>query len=210
MGIDAQLLVRNPKPLSPLEVRKMSRDLVAAFGIERFCVIPPGVYDENGSHALEIVDEYVQDGPTLRPANGEQFIIVNVSSRWYGKGYERGDLPVLISIAEWLELRIQGSQIWYGGDSSGVLAKSFDACGRRELFQHFVKVGHDPYSSFFGKVGSETCAFCADAPMHGCRGGPGGVGYVCDGCGLHRLVTHDGTKTEAYGHWPDEMKASWS
>lgn len=204
MGIDAQLLVRTRKPLSPLEVRKLSRDLVAAFGVRSFYVCPPGdEFDPDGRHALEIVSEYVQDGPTILPEPGEQFVDVHVATRWYGKGYERGDLILLIAVTEWLEIRIAGCSVWYGGDSSGVLAAPFDAAARRELFAYFAARGHDPYTSAFGSAKAETCKFCADSPLHACLFGPNGTGYVCAGCGLHRLVARDGAKTEAYERWPD-------
>ena len=203
MGIDAELLVRTRPGLSTVEVRHLAVDLVEAFWSERFVVIRPDSFWPNGRHALEIVESWEQDGPTIFPDPGEQFIRVNLATRYYGPSYERGDLPSIVMIADWLERRIADAHIWYGGDSSGVLAEPFGKTEREAMIDHFSTHGHRPYSGFgMRSAGDETCSFCAGNKLVACRWGGRGNGYVCGGCDLHRLV-HNGVTSEAVGKWPD-------
>lgn len=189
MGVDAQMLVKTRGDFSPQQVRRLSVDLCEAFGADAFFMQRPGEWDDTpptGQHALEIVEKYEQDGDDILPATGEQFIEVHLSGRYYGEGYERGDLPKLIAIAEWLEHRIPDAEIFYGGDSDGICAEPFDKAARAELFAHFAKVGHRPYRGGFGSVFAKgyapICKFC-DYAMVNYGGGQGTEFYGCDGCG---------------------------
>lgn len=199
MGIDARMFVTTKSAaVTKAFVKDAAYQLAAAFGADRFFIDRDRKW--NGAHALELISEYQQDGPTLYPEPGEKLIEVNLWTRYYGHEYERGDLPFIVSVAEWLERKIPDSDIWYGGDSSGVRAKLFDHMARSRLFDHFVAVGHEPY-----RVGwdSETnglaryCDFC-DKPM--LRYGWGGRGdgeyaaFHCHGCGFDE-TTRDGGKT---------------
>src|SRR5690242_12691729 len=174
MGIDAEMFVRTMQPLSEHAVREMAWELAEAFGAERFWIFKRPNYERR---ALQIIDEWTQDGPTLHPLPGEQFIAVAPATRYYGIGYERGDLPFLIALAEWLEARIPSGSVWYGGDSSGVHAEPFDSGVRRQLFAHFAVHGHRPYDGdprvndgrrdFIGsrEIKQPICAFC-EQPMY--------------------------------------------
>lgn len=84
---------------------------------------------------------YTQDGPYLFADENETFYTVGIWTRYYGPGYERGDLMFLCSLAEWIETNIPDCEVWYGGDSSGVTIELFDEAARRELKEHFY--GHD-------------------------------------------------------------------
>lgn len=201
MGVDAEMFVRTRQPLMPEQVKLLAWEMGEAFGADRFWIFkefdPP-------CRALAIVDIYEQDGDDIVPEDGEQFIRVYPSTRYYGKGYERGDLPFLIMLAEWLERRIPSGQVWYGGDSSGICAERFDVSARTALLDHFARVGHFPYSGD-PRTGSDQsrihddglrriCNFC-EMPMR--RYGWGGSTYgafYCVGCGLDES-THDGGAT---------------
>lgn len=188
MGIDAQMFVKTKHHYSEWEVRRLSVDLCEAFWREPFFLFEPGEYDDmpNGRHALEIITKYEQDGDDIIPKRGEQFIEVHLADRYYGKGYERGPIATHIAIAEWLERRIPDAQVFYGGDSSGVLAEPFGKLEREAIFAHFAKVGHRPYhgafSSVFAKDHLPICGFCQYA-MTACGGGRDREFYGCDGCG---------------------------
>lgn len=192
MGVDAQMFVKTRNPLSEKEVRRLAVDLCEAFGADKFAIgedwpIYDDSYDKQvgkGRHSLQIIKKYNQDGPTLKPKKGEQFIEVHMWTRYYGPGYERGDLPFIIAVAEWLEIRIPGCEVWYGGDSSGINAELFDKAARSALFEHFVKGGHRAYRGYFGQGrGTQPlCGFC-DYAMNNYGGGPGVEFYGCDGCG---------------------------
>jgi len=135
------------------------------------------------------VKEYQQDGEDILPEKGEQFIEVHLAGRYYGPGYERGNLPKYISIANWLEVRIPNSSIFYGGDSSGICAEPFDAKGRAKMWAHFCQYGHRPYTGAFGSFKNEgvtLCSFCK-TPMTDTGGGGGDTYLYCAGCGKRRI-----------------------
>lgn len=208
MGVDAEMFVRTRVPLSELEVRKLSVDLVECFGTDNLMVTRPGqfTWEPEGRHALQIVDKYEQDGPDILPEPGEQFIRVHLFNRYYGRGYERGHLPAIIMVAMWLEARIPDAVIWYGGDSSGVCAEPFGPKERDELWRYFCDQGHRRYNSIWGRGEKEqTCAFCADNVMTTCMWAGDTTGYVCNGCGLHREVAGDGSIKEDPREWPREV-----
>lgn len=196
MGVDAEMFVRTRQNYTGEQVRKMAHNLAEAFGHKRFMISRPGEWDfyPNGKHCLELVDEYEQDGPSEFPAEGEQLIQVNLYTRYYGRGYERGDWPFIYSVARWLEARIPDAKVWYGGDSSGVLAYPLDDATKDELWTLFCGVGHEPYTHFFGRQAKRpNCDFCG-APMVEYYWGRPTVGFSCHGCG-HRLFTDDGGGT---------------
>lgn len=206
MGIDAEMLVRVDgsfsKNITETYVRDLAYQLASAFGHDRFWIARPGEhFGPEGRHALELVDVWEQDGPDINPEPGEKFIKVNIATRYYGINYERGDLALIIMVAEWLERKIPGVSIWYGGDSSGVVAEPFGHKERMELFEHFVKVGGEPYARAFerdktGAVRARSCAFCGGREMiqNMWGGGSKTAGVYCSGCGL-RERTDDGGET---------------
>jgi hypothetical protein len=197
MGIDAEMFVRVRPPLSEDRVRRLSYEAVSAFGTGKLWVDR-----EHGRRPIYAVDRYEQDGPTLRPKKGEQFLRLSMWARYYGEGYERGDLPTIIMLAEWLEHRVraepgnESAEVWYGGDSSGVCAAPFGAKERLALFVHFVEVGHAPYRSGWSTDSalSRRCDFC-DEPMRQYMFG-GRDGFECEGCGLQEVTPDRGRTWE--------------
>ena len=67
---------------------------------------------------------------------------------YYNVGYERGDLPEFVAVAEWLEQQIAGCRVLYGEDSSGECFP-FDTQIREELMSYYKQVGHEPYHRHF-------------------------------------------------------------
>ena len=203
MGIDARMLVRTKTTLTDDELRKLSYRISEAFYRQPFWLARPGEFEwePTGRHALSRVpDNYEQDGDPIQPVQGETLIEVHLKGRFYGKGYERGDLPTICAIAEWLEANIPESEIWYGGDSSGVTAMPFGPRERKALKAHFHKHGHLPYTSGFdmhGDVEAPKCDFCHEPML---RFGFGGsyAGFTCVGCGK-KMETRDGGKTWTEG-----------
>jgi hypothetical protein len=200
MGIDAEMFVRSTAKHTEEEVRKIAWEMCAVFGVDNFDVRRDGPY---ARHALEIVDKYEQDGPTIKPRKGETFIRVFLATRYWGPGYERGNLALILAVAEWLERKFPKGAVWYGGDSSGVCAEPLDKAARSKLMDHAASahgvdyhVGHGRYPS------GETCEFC-NVSMSEYRWGGGSTGYICLGCNLYRLVPTSGPATEAVGRWPD-------
>src|SRR5262245_24008844 len=100
MGIDAEMFVRTSQPLDSHVVRELAWELAEAFGADRFWIFNPAKTESGYERrALEIVDKWEQDGDTIYPERGEQFIAVAPATRYYGVGYERGDLPFLVGLA---------------------------------------------------------------------------------------------------------------
>jgi hypothetical protein len=204
MGVDAEMFVRVKRAVSDDEVRSLRFALGGAFGASRFWVFHrsddaapidanplrySGVGPQN-RHLLERVAVYEQDGPDIVPETGETFLQVYPATRFYGIGYERGDLPFLLSLARFLR-DITGGEVWYGGDSSGECAQPLTSEYEATLWKHFVTTQHTLYERPFGGEGitPPKCGFCGGHPMrpHGCGSV---IPYVCRGCG-NRVQTKD-------------------
>ena len=207
MGIDAQMFVRTRAVVTTEQVREWAWRACAVFGRGRFSVIRPESGHEDywpkGCRALEIVPYYGQDGPDITPEPGETLIEAFIATRYYGEGYERGDVAFLLTFAAWLERVIPGASVFYGGDSSGVCAQPFGPAEREAMLRHAASRDGARYRtiSWFGGA-SPRCEFC-DAEMTGSMSGPGVRGYHCLGCGLHTLVRDDGSSASCVDHWPE-------
>jgi hypothetical protein len=191
MGIDAEMFVRTKNKRTPQEVRKLAYKLAAAFGHESFWIWRPGEssFNEEGRHCLEIVEVYEQDGDDIVPEPGEQFIRCYPGTRYFGEGYQRGNIRLLCDIAEWLEGNL-GGEVWYGGDSSGVCAEKFDQEARQKHKRLFFESGKTwllGFSNALGDTPRPTCDFCT-VPMtqttFAGRGNPKANNvFTCLGCG---------------------------
>ncbi len=220
MGIDAEMFVRTRATISDEEVRRLSWEVAEAFGADRFWIWNHDSCS-GARRAIERVEVFdAHDAELITPELGETFLVVNPCTRFYGEGYERGDLPFLIALAQWLEIRVPGGEVWYGGDSSGEEAKPFDEARRVQLFQHFATYGHRPYAgdprtgnddhlARFSKRdqwATRTCDFCQQPMMRNGWGGDTFAAMECYGCGKSE-TTNDGGKTwkatnEVGGHAP--------
>lgn len=222
MGIDAAILIRKvPKRVVTDEwLRETSWLMCQSLGADRFWFHddqPPlhksKFYAEDAEHyglkgkKLEDGDVYTQDGPPIVAEEGECLLEVSMWSRWYGIGYERGDLIFLCSIAEWFEANLPECEVWYGGDSSGVEAEPFTEVMRKKLKNHLYSgKGRDYFNNFdkpsainpegdrheFGKP--KPCAICPGGTYHGFRNGWGTsyALYSCPGCGKSAKTTDSG------------------
>lgn len=202
MGVDARMLVKTRAPVTADQVRDWAYHLASAFGPEKFLLIrpnSPGSRHWPLQHALTIIEEYAQEGLPILPAEGETLIEVNLFGRYYGRHYERGDAPFIISVADWLERRIPGGEIWYGGDNGRL--GPFGEATRALLWQHFCEVGHTPYEDFFNRsddgIKAPVCELC-QKPMRRMGWGPKWAMFACSGCSL-QLETTDGGETYQEG-----------
>lgn len=143
---------------------------------------------------------YSDDGPReLRAAPDEVLLQLNLWGRYYGPGYERGDILTYCAIAEWLEQNIHGCEVWYGGDSGGVELKRFDAEYREELRKHlYSEEGRDYFNYGFGAANCrpKACGLCPGGKYLGSQYGSGCnyAAFNCAGCGKS-VESRDNGKT---------------
>lgn len=149
---------------------------------------------------------YAQDGDPILAMDGEVLLSVSLWSRWYGVGYERGDLLTICAVAEWLEINMAPCEVWYGGDSSGVLAEPFPESRRLELRRHlYSQAGRDYYQH--ERTGTfptpKPCGLCVPGENRFNRHGFGQsyVAVNCAGCG-RCFASRDGGNT-----WAEEKRS---
>ena len=189
MGIDARMYVRikgQHNWITEEESIRLAYELGQTFGPDNFLTLNDGHYF---CRALEIVKPLTDENPMYKVYGNkgmlgkmvifdhgnnhiakpdEQFVKINLMTRYYGEGYERGDLSLIIMVAKWLDYHLPGGAVWYGGDSpEGTNLKSFDEKMRYKLMLHFFDVGHKPYTgkaySLYDK--QALCDFCGGIPM---------------------------------------------
>ncbi len=151
----------------------------------------------DGGEAIYDGERFVQDGPDILPEPGEYLMEVALWTRYYGIGYERGDLITLCAIAEWCELNIPNCEVWYGGDSSGVCAQPWPESERKKLRAHlFSEEGR----SYYGLHSSShltppPCSLCVkERGMNRYGFGENYTAVSCAGCGKS-FTSRDNGKT---------------
>lgn len=203
MGIDARIIVRVKRELSTEELRKVGYNLGIAFGPDRFwygsetytwrdpwAISRIYGYGGDGKSVCPKDGEqfpYRQDGPDIEPEDGEFMYGVYVWTRYWGPAYQRGDIAFIVMLAEWLERHIEGCQVWYGGDSSGVLAQHFDKAMRDEYMNLWALDG-EVYGTFFDNGSHSPAPYRPKSKVYSepmIRNGYGGdfAAFYCPGSG---------------------------
>lgn len=198
MGIDAEILVKHKgQKLTEAEVRRLAYRLASTIGPDHFMID----FGKHGWHALNIIQPleaddgypellgkvaYCQDGPPVLAEPGEQFLRCYLSTRYYGQVYERGDWQTIRSVIEWLWMNIEGCEVWYGGDSSGVLVELVTQDWLKAMNEHWLRQGRGPYLNGFGSFREQNdprpvCP-CCDEPLRSNGGGGGQTFWFCSGC----------------------------
>jgi hypothetical protein len=178
MGIDARILVRvNEGQATDDKLQAAEHWLFELFGLSQFSIYRDRILTR--APTLE------EDAPDERAQPGKVFVEVAIWTRYYSKGYERGDFAFIYMLARALEHIFTGGQVFYGGDC-GVGVEPFDPEARDALFEHWLTVGHRPYHreiSFQGtsETSSPTCRRCG-VPMLQYGSGPAFASFSCP-CG---------------------------
>lgn len=200
MGVDAQMLVRIPRPVSDNELKAWSY----RFGSMCHHWLFLGFKDRQLHKPLERITIFQQDGDDIRPEGDETLLEVHLSGRYYGEDYERGDLIAYVGMAEFLETLIPGASVWYGGDSSGICVQPFDKARRAALLKHAATAGHDPYmrdNPLISDALSGANPLCPSCDVRMARCGYGGHGnyalWRCSGCGW-QIERRDGKTREGF------------
>lgn len=219
MGIDAKILLRisGPAP-SEDQIKLWSWDLCNVIGADKFFI-----NREEGQTAIQLSEQryrdanspapgtiMYQDGPDIIAKDGEVFLEVFLWTRYYGIGYERGDLNTICNVAEWCERNIPNCEVWYGGDSSGVELEPFPKDARDALRAHLLSPqGRDYFNYSLNRTepahlipDRSTCKLCVpDRAPRKYGYGQEYAAYFCPGCS-YRFITKDGGKT--WTHEKDE------
>ncbi len=219
MGIDARIVLRNVRSVDVNDEQLLdwSRRLCRAVGAQHFWLIrpeSPTAAKTGRRHAISRTCEplswydgqepgsiYLQDGPDVLARTGECLLQVNVGTRWYGVGYERGDLLGLCAVAEACELIVPRCEVWYGGDSSGVVLEPFPSFTRLALRRHLFSDAGREYFDRFGEnlrkdeIEMPECSLCL-VPMIRNGWGQGFAACTCGFCG-HAIETRDSGATWA-------------
>lgn len=192
------------------ELQRLTTDIVADVGVrptEMCLAIDRTLAWHRESCDPEPGSEYHEDSDKpIKAREGECLIEVNLAGRYYGEGYERGDILTYCAIAEWLETNIPACESWYGGDSSGVLAERFDDERRKSLRRHLYSTEGRAYFNRNWPLSQDeglqppACGLCPRRGYLGSQFGTGNGGvyaaFHCSGCG-HSVETQDGGKTWA-------------
>lgn len=207
MGIDARIMfkVRGEKP-SDAQIAEWSWNLANSIGAQKFFLDSDADPPRRAIHLCgdryrdegdpEPGKAYYQDGDTVHAADDEWLLEVSLWTRYYGIGYERGDILSICAIAEWIETNIT-KDVWYGGDSSGVCVERFNERARRKLRAHLYSMqGRDYFAREWGGRPPAPCSLCIPGkPRFSQYGtGPQYEGWHCAGCGKS-FETRDGRQT---------------
>lgn len=204
MGIDARIIIQTTTEVTPEKLRDWSFAIAESLGAERFfidrkerqAISLTRDYDEQGRDG----HIYYQDGPEV--VSDKTLLEVSVWTRYYGEGYERGDILFICAVAEWAEANIPDCEVWYGGDSSGVLLEPFPAARRQELRNLLYSAkGRDYFKHSWADSKSprpdlSDCKLCIEDRLNQYGIGANGsyAAYLCPGCG-ERFITRDGGQT---------------
>lgn len=215
MGIDAEMFLKFRRPIEASEVLDQAKRLWHRFG-ESCLFLSSQDYGEGEDrrHCAYIVPVIHQDGPDIDPEPGETFVRLSLWERFYGPGYERGRWFILDALIRYLNRVWPEAEVWYGGDSSGVLHQHADAAFLEEMMAHYVQSGHHPYRptgdslaqpvSFGGlRLEGQKCEIPVPDPCQRCmeplvRSGWGKdfASWYCSTCNF-ATETRDGGKTWA-------------
>jgi hypothetical protein len=131
--------------------------------------------------------------PAIWAAPNEWLLEVSLWSRYYGAGYERGDILMICGVAEWCEQNIPGCEVWYGGDGRVEL---FDAARRADLRAHlYGPQGRNYFRNREPGPKPSPCSLCIDGGEFDRFGwGPNYTAVHCGGCGKG-FTSRDGGST---------------
>lgn len=196
MGVDAQMIVKLSAPISDAELIDASYRLAEACGAYRtfFLSNDEDIAKGERRRALNRVtddDDSRYHSRHIAEPDGT-WLWLSLWGRYYGIGYERGDLFQFIEIAEWLERNFAGCLVFYGGDSGETL-DLFNKPARERFIAHWAEKGGRPYYASEGKSYKwverdhplrPTCPLCERQPTQYGSGGEF-ASWTCDGCSRH-------------------------
>lgn len=160
MGIDVEMIAVVGRRLSDEEVKRAAVRMQIAFG----GASGSGLLwvDRGKHHSLTLIDPTSDMLAETGIANdgSSSYIRLNSLGRFYGSGYERGDIVGILAVARYMRSAFPGAEVYYGGDSGGGL-RLLDAEYESDLWGVFTSELSRRY--FNHSRGDETetvCDFC--------------------------------------------------
>lgn len=194
MGLDAEMFVGRSKEITDDEISELGYNLGRMFFYSRFNTDPTHKWNwrDGPCGVVSRLDKYDRER-----LDQKEWVEVNVSTRYYGPEYRRGDIAFLISVAEAIEIMWPDAIILYGHDCDSERIE-FDGETRRMLFIDAIK-GDKRWGDMFGdgdKGNPPLCPICKIKTSISMGGGQdsGRYGAYCRGCGYH-VMTNDSWKT---------------
>ena len=130
MPTGVKIYVRLNDPLSAEELQLLRNEFTQAIAL--------AADDFYLSGPLTVVPEEDRSYMPVKDENS-LWLDINLWKSYYGPGYERGDPELFVKVADWLEQRLQGSEIYYGHDVSDENVSLFDRSARDKLLEHSKK-----------------------------------------------------------------------
>jgi len=189
MGVDARMFVKLATPVDDAALIDAAYRLAEACGDERTFWLSRDE-DLARGEVRRALNRVTDACGGYRPVEADgTWLEVSLWGRYYGPGYERGDLWDYIAAAEWCERNFAGCTVFYGGDC-GEGVELFDRADRETFIAHWAEHGGRPYYARDGKPWRETHAQQPTCPLcqhPATQYGSGGqfASWTCDACGRH-------------------------
>lgn len=212
MGVDAEMFVLLHQPITDAQLIDAAYRLAEAVKGNAFFFSRND--DLEKGERRRALNRLSEDDHWLKPSIDGDWLRVPLWGRYYGPGYERGDLWQYIAIAEWIERNLHAT-VYYGGDSGGCEQMvAFDKAYRQELISHWADKGGTPYyQTGWGRSAGVAAPICPLCEHPATQYGSGGsfASWTCDACGRH-WVWIGGTEVRMFDCSPftrfDSFKAA--
>lgn len=130
MALNAHMLVRLFSDISDSEIQSVRNELYESFGGSCF-VAECEEAEPSGFAPFTRIDNIAGVSDVL-PECGHWFDM-NLALRYFGPGYPKGNLDLILRIADWVLCRLTDAEVWYGNDSDEVTIKKLTDAYRHEL-----------------------------------------------------------------------------
>lgn len=194
MGVDAVIILKYKDSPTQKDLKTLQYNLLHRFDRSLF------YWERDGKpfDFLKNIDrEQLEYRLTHENFSPNKFYEIEMMSRYYGVGYERGDGLQISGLLLYLTREHKELSVFYGGDS-GTLSR-YSEEDALDLLNYFLKEGNLPYANRPESI-SPSCSFC-DIPMS--RYGFGGsyAAFKCSGCGGE--IGYSGNE---YHLWADSLR----
>ena len=198
MGVDAIVFAKLPRRVEDVEIVRLRRALCGAFGASKFSIDRSDGIETPPPIGRLDYGKPASNQHICNRGDDETVVEVNIWMRYYGIGYERGDLPFLLTLCKFLLDWFDGEAVvHYGADCNDEQPPMTEERAN-ELWAHFVRHQCEPYYLNDRPEGIRCfCGFCGGAEMNRHGWGAGYGVFRCWSCGLSKTTKDGGITWEA-------------